>query len=72
MRLFNTASKRCFRMDEFVALQSRAMKTLARHVCEDWPSSITMTVKNGLISVGKGHFDVDMTKSDMYKFSKRK
>ena len=57
-------------MDEFLTLQSRAMKTLARQTCEDWPSAVTMTVKNGLISVGKGHFDVDMTKSDMYKFSK--
>ena len=57
-------------MDEFLTLQNRAMKTLARQACEDWPSAVTMTVKNGLISVGKGHFDVDMTKSDMYKFSK--
>ena len=57
-------------MHEFMAAQNRTMKTLARQVCEDWPSSVTMTVKNGLISVGKGHFDVDMTKTDMYKFSK--
>jgi dynein heavy chain, axonemal len=57
-------------MDEFLTLQTRAMKTLARQACEDWPSAVTMTIKNGLISVGKGHFDVDMTKTDMYKFSK--
>ncbi len=70
MRLFNTSAKRSLKMDEFLSLQSRSIKQSTRQTVDDWPSSVAMTIKNGLVSVGKGHFDVDMSKTDMYKFSK--
>ena len=70
LRLINTSNARTLTKEEYMVLQKRTMATARKQIKDDWPSSIVAAIKNGLAGVGKGHFDVDMTKEDMYRFSK--
>ena len=72
VRLFNTTAKRSLKLDEFQTMQGQEMKNKARFLREDWNSSVASTVRLGLQAVGKGHFDINECKNDVYQFSKLK
>jgi dynein heavy chain len=72
MSMFNTTAKRSLKLDEFQAMQGLAIRTTASYLKEDWVSHMMTTVRQGLSSVGKGHFDVQESRNDVYQFSKLK
>ncbi|XP_054472107.1 dynein axonemal heavy chain 1 [Anoplopoma fimbria] len=70
MRLFNVTSVKPMRLDEFEVIQSQVHTQISLLLREAWISTLSSSIRSSLGDCGKGAYNVNESRWDMYKFSK--
>lgn len=72
MRLFSLRSSRALPLDEFVAQQLQTSHAIVNRLREQWIGNVTRIVRMCLRDIGKGWFDLQQRRSDVYDVMKLK
>ena len=70
--LFNTAPTKVLRPEEFEQLQTQAFSSTATSLKDGWLLSLKNGIKNSLKEVGKGWFNLNEKRQEVYEISKLK
>ncbi|TNN40910.1 Dynein heavy chain 1, axonemal [Liparis tanakae] len=70
MRLFNVASVEPLRLVKFEDVQSQIHHQIGLFLRNSWVSTLSEGVRSRLLLCGKGTYNVDESRWDIYKFSK--
>ncbi|XP_069004796.1 dynein axonemal heavy chain 1 [Embiotoca jacksoni] len=70
MRLFNITCIEPLRLDKFEIMQSQIHNQIHLYFREAWLVRLSNSIRYNLENIGKGAYDVNVSRWDMYKFSK--
>ncbi|XP_047438259.1 dynein axonemal heavy chain 1 [Mugil cephalus] len=70
MKLFNITSMKPLRLDEFEVTQSQVHTQMNIYLKETWISALSNSVRLNLAIVGKGAYNINESRWDIYKTSK--
>ncbi|KAJ3087451.1 Dynein heavy chain 1, axonemal [Quaeritorhiza haematococci] len=70
MNLFVTNITKIVKLDEFEQMQMQSFQNVKAILKDPWINGIKTIIKNGLKDVGKGWYNINETKIEVYKISK--
>ncbi|XP_054640454.1 dynein axonemal heavy chain 1 isoform X2 [Dunckerocampus dactyliophorus] len=70
MKLFNVSLTKPLRLDEFEANQAQMQTQISLFLREAWMLTVTYSLRHNISNIGKGAYNMNETKWDMYKVSK--
>ncbi|XP_072239156.1 dynein axonemal heavy chain 1 [Leuresthes tenuis] len=70
MRLFNVTSIKPLRLDEFELIQSHLHTQIKLYLQEEWTVTLGNNIRSTLCTFGKGAYNMNETRLEMYKYSK--
>ena len=72
LRALMSKSKRSLRLEEFEKAAGTSIQSLLRRLKEKWTAKITAAIRTGFAGLGKGWYNTDEARTDVYQHSKLK